>query len=150
MKEAPEKRAQPLRPLKHGTSTAATLQPRPQRRSDAVSFGGLLRSEVENVIVYLLDSEDYSFERWDLVAGTLKVNRQNKSIRFGVRAVGPAATDPFQVVIHHVAAGWAFKSDCFEEAETEHPLRAFKAAHSALFVFSGKSTRFYFHMEMAG
>ncbi|MGO9269919.1 MAG: hypothetical protein ACLQOO_06665 [Terriglobia bacterium] len=139
-----------MRQLKRDTSTAAKLQPSPQRRSDAVSFAALYPGEIETVVIYWLNAEDHTFERGDLAEGTLLVSRRNKSIRFGVRAVGPVANGPFEVVIYHTADGWAFKTDCFEEADAEYPLRAFKAPHSVLFVFSGKRDLFYFHVEMAG
>jgi hypothetical protein len=54
------------------------------------------------------------------------------------------------VVIFYTATGWAFKADCYEDADTVSPLRVFKGPRSILFVFNGKRDNAYFHVEMAG
>jgi hypothetical protein len=126
------------------------VHPSPPRHSDDGSFTALFQGEIETVTNYWLDGDDHSFDRWDLASGTLLVNRRNKTIRFGVRAVGQVTTDPFEVVIFHTANGWAFRADCYEDADTESPLRVFKGPHSILFTFSGKNDNVYFHVEMAG
>ena len=135
---------------KHDASTPSTLQPRLPRASGARSFARLFPSKVETVISYWLTRGDCSFERWDLAPDTLVVNRRNKSIRFGVRAVGPVTADPFEVVIRDTAKGWVFKADCWEEPEMEYPLRVFESPHSVLFVCSDEWDQIYFHVERAG
>jgi len=139
-----------MRQRKHNTSTAPTVQLSPPRRSDAGSFAALFPSEIETVIIYWLDGDNRSFERWDIASGTLLVNRRNKSIRFGVRTVGDTETEPFEVVICRTAAGWTFKADCLDEPDAEYPLQVFKGPHSILFVFNGKRDNVYIHVEMAG
>jgi hypothetical protein len=134
---------------KHTTSTTPARQPSTPRFCRDRAFAALFRNEVEAVVGYWLDGNNWSFERWDLVPGTLLVNRRNKTIRFGVRAVGPDAPNPFEVIIRDTAKGWVFKSDCWEEADTEYPLRVFESPHSILFVFSGKLDHGYFHVEKA-
>src|SRR5580658_6305055 len=107
----------------------------------------LFTSEVESVVGYWLDWDEYSFERWDLIPGSVFVNLHQKTIRFGMTAIGPDVDETFQVVIRDGLSGLTLKSDRWEEADWKYPLEVFESPHKILFVFTGKESHFYLHVE---
>lgn len=85
------------------------------RSHKTASFRKLFPPEIETVVGYSLNGDDWSFECWDLVPGTLLVNRRNKTIRFRFNAIGGDDPGPHEAIIRDAGIGWVFKADCWEE-----------------------------------
>ena len=113
------------------------------------SFGKSFLTEIESVVGYSLNGDDWSFERWELVPGTLLVNPRNRTIRFRFNAIGGDDPGPYEAVIRDAGEGWVFRADGWGEPETEYPVQSFESPHSILFVFSGKIDHLYLHVERA-
>ena len=117
------------------------------RSYKTASFTDLFPTEIETVVGYSLNGDDWRFERWDLVPGTLLVNRRNKTIRFQFNAVGGDDPGPYEAIIRDAGDGWVFKADDWGEPETEYPLHCFESPNSILFVLNGKISHLYLHVE---
>jgi len=113
-------------------------------------FAAEFANQVESVTGYRLDSDTWSFERWQIVPGTLLVNRQRQTIRFSVTALGTDPPEPFQVVLREAPYGWVLKADCMEEPSVEYAVRVFESQGAVLFVFSGKVNQVYILIETLG
>lgn len=134
-----------MKQVKDKKSTDAREPKYPRRETQTLAV--LFESKIENLVAYWLDSESFNFERWDLVPDTLLINRQNKTIRFGVQPVGVDPPEPFQVIIRKTDGGWFFKTDCGDEADSEYALQIFESVRSILFVYSRQDRQVYFHIE---
>jgi hypothetical protein len=85
------------------------------RSYKTASFTRLFPTEIETIVGYSLNGDDWSFERWDLLPDTLLVNRRNKTIRFRFNAIGGDDPGPHEAIIRDAGIGWVFTADCWEE-----------------------------------
>lgn len=114
------------------------------------TFNARFGRGIDNIVSYWLTREEGSFERWDADTRTLVVSAASRTIRCRMRAVGPVNTDPFEVVIGERGGHWYLKADCWDEPETEYPLRMFVGESATIFICSDENDQLYFHLYTTG
>src|ERR1044072_8684150 len=93
-------------------------------------------------VTWVYEQEIYLYES---VPGTIVSASKPESIRFQV-SNKLEDTDNFEVVIRKDKGNYFFKTDYYDNAEQEFPLKPFIARNEMILYYEGSEGRAYFHV----
>jgi hypothetical protein len=95
-------------------------------------------------VVWAYEGSSYIYQA---LPTSLRVSQDSNSISFVLREVD-GQDQNFEVVIQRKTSGsYMFKTDYYEDPETEYPLKQFTSSDELLFYFKGSEGMAYFHLS---
>lgn len=99
---------------------------------------------IESIKVSWISKEDSTYYAYRLVAGSI-VNNQNE-IGFELENCD-GNDDNYQVVIRETGDGYVFRSDAYDDPETEYDLSLFQGSNETILYCEDESEVIYFHLS---
>lgn len=89
-----------------------------------------------------------TFEVYQLINDSLKINTEHKSIRMKFKGSNINTDDPFELILTQKEDKFYFKSDTYDIPEEEHECYLYETSDEVLFYAANDNEEVYLHMEI--
>jgi hypothetical protein len=94
-------------------------------------------------VFWLYEGETYIYTH---VPGSIVGNSKAQSLRFELTEVN-GGDDNFEVVVQKSSASYIFKTDYYDDAYDNHPLKLFTGQEELILYFEDGQNHVYFHLS---